>query len=113
MTSDTTRHTIVSGFDDSPESHAALHWAAAEAKARDAVLRIVTVWDSSPAMPWTLPELSAWRDQAHRRAERVASAGRDAVGTGLAVDVVALEGSPGPVLVAESAGADLLVVPAR
>ncbi len=54
MTTATRRPTVTVGFDDTPEAHAAVHWAAAEAKARGAVLRIVTAWDPSPVTPWNL-----------------------------------------------------------
>jgi len=45
MSTDPVRPTIVAGFDGTPQSHAAIHWAAAEAKSRGALLpnRLVEV----------------------------------------------------------------------
>lgn len=102
--------TIVIGFDDTAESHAALHWAAAEAKSRGARLRVVTAWDPSPVTPWNLPEVAEWREQAETDAQRAAATAREAVGGGLDVEAVAVEGQPGKVLADESRYADLLVV---
>jgi nucleotide-binding universal stress UspA family protein len=101
---------IVVGFDDSPQSHAALHWAAAEAKSRGARLRIVNAWDPSPITPWNLPEVAEWREQAATDAQKAAEAARAAVGGGLDAEAVAIEGSPGQVLAEESRSADLVVV---
>jgi nucleotide-binding universal stress UspA family protein len=106
----TGRETIVVGFDQSPESHAAVHWGAAEAKVRGAQLRIVTAWDPRPVTPWNLPDLAAWREQASSDAEAAASSARAAVGGGLDVEAVAIEGTAGRVLVDQSQFADLLVI---
>jgi nucleotide-binding universal stress UspA family protein len=102
--------TVVVGFDDSPQSHAALHWAAAEAKSRGAHLRIVNAWDPSPVTPWNIPVVAEWREQAEIDAGNAAEAARQAVGGGLDVEALAVEGPPSRVLAAESADADLLVV---
>lgn len=110
MTTDSNRPTVVVGFDDSPESQAALHWAATEAKARGALLRVVTAWDPSPVTPWNLPDVAQWRAGARTQAQRAAAIAREAVGGGLDVEAVAIEGAPGPVLVEESQTADLLVL---
>src|SRR6266511_472672 len=65
---------IVVGVDGSPQSVAALQWAAEEARLRDATLQVVTVWEfphaaymSSPS--WMLPmEL---HDELLRRAKDI------------------------------------------
>lgn len=110
MSTDPVRPTIVAGFDGTPQSHAAIHWAAAEAKSRGALLRIVTAWDPSPVTSWNLPDLVEWREQARSRAEQAASVARAAVGGGLAIEAIAIEGSPARVLAQESRAADLLVL---
>src|SRR5579859_5112001 len=38
-------NTIVAGYDGSPDSGNAVHWAAAEARARDATLIVCSAWD--------------------------------------------------------------------
>ncbi|MFL6099419.1 MAG: universal stress protein [Actinomycetales bacterium] len=102
--------TIVVGFDDSPHSHAALHWAAAEAKSRGARLRIVNAWDPSPVTPWNLPEVADWHERAATEAQNAAEAARAAVGGGLDVEALAVEGPAGKVLAEQSLHAELLVV---
>lgn len=102
--------TITVGYDTSEPAQAAIRWAAAEAKAQDAVLRVVTAWDPSPITPWNLPELTEWRAIARSEAERAAAAVRSVVGSGLTVHAVAAEGRPGRVMVDQSRSSDLLVV---
>jgi nucleotide-binding universal stress UspA family protein len=87
-----------------------VRWAAAEAVARDGRLRIVTAWDPSPINPWSLPYAEEWRSQA-RQAADVESARAHAITHELVeTEAVAIEGSAGEVMVAESHRADLLVV---
>jgi nucleotide-binding universal stress UspA family protein len=110
MSTEPVRPTIVVGFDGTPQGHAALHWAAAEAKSEGARLRIVIAWDPSPLTPWNLPVVAEWREQAQADAHQAAEAARDAVGGGLDVEALAIEGQPGTVLASESSCADLMVV---
>jgi nucleotide-binding universal stress UspA family protein len=110
MSTEPVRQTIVAGFDDTPQSHSAIHWAAGEAKSRGALLRIITAWDPSPVTSWNLPQLAEWRKEARTRAEWAASSARHVVGGGLDVEALAIEGSPGRVLADESRCADLVVL---
>jgi nucleotide-binding universal stress UspA family protein len=104
---------IVVGVDGSDESRDALRFAAEEAVRRGA--RLVVVWafpwpESRPAArgvagPHTPEQVTAeLESRARRMVDRVPGARPPAV------DVVALIGSPGRVLVEQADGAELLVV---
>jgi nucleotide-binding universal stress UspA family protein len=102
--------TITVGFDDSEPARAAIRWAAAQARAQDAILRVVTAWDPSPITPWNVPELAGWRATARKEAELGTARVRATVGSGVTVHGVAVEGRPGRVMVDQSRTSDLLVV---
>jgi nucleotide-binding universal stress UspA family protein len=104
------RPTITVGYDDSGTAQAAIRWAAAEARAQGAVLRVVTAWDPSPITPWNLPQLGGWRATARKAAELAAARAREPAGSGVVVHGVAVEGRPGRVMVDQSRRSDLLVV---
>lgn len=106
----TVRPTITVGYDNSATARVAVSWAAAEARARGTGLRVVTVWNPSPIAPWSLPELTAWQARARAGAELAVAKMRSIVGGRVMVQGVAVEGSPGRVLVHESHTADLLVI---
>jgi nucleotide-binding universal stress UspA family protein len=101
---------IAVGYDGSGASRSAVLWAAREAAARGGSLRIVTVWESGPITPWSLPDLPKWRARARQAAEQAASAAREIAGAAVIATSRAIEGSAGRVLVEESASCDLIVV---
>jgi nucleotide-binding universal stress UspA family protein len=108
---------IVVGVDQADRSSAALLWAAAEARRRDAVLRIVHARQPlrTARMPFQ-PAASHRRAHRRRRDERTldrVAAILERVAPDLVVTVEPVEGPPGPVLVDAASGADLLVVGAE
>ena len=109
---------IVVGVDGSPESLAALRWAADEARLRGATLRAVHAWfmpmvfTSGPPL-LVLPET---RDELGKEGEKVLAHALDAVAAdveGLAVERSVVEGSAAHSLLRTAKGADLLVVGSR
>ena len=107
---------IVVGVDGSTHSIAALRYALREARAHDAIVRVVTVWHI-PALAYGAPVApSALADDAQEGArstlEDVLAAVADEIG-GVMVQRLVSEGDPGHVLAAESEGAQLLVVGSR
>lgn len=105
---------VVVGVDGSPNSLAAVRWAANSASTKRAVLRLVCVWTP---LPWHgVPE-------SLRRALEIAQP-RDAAAAGFVlrsalhgcdlggrrVESYVVEGTPGPALVEASGDADVLVV---
>lgn len=112
---------IVVGVDGSETSHAALRWAVEEARLRSARLVAVYAWSFIPPQPIGDPGMLAvpagdlpGQLEAESDAARVAL--DDAVDTvlgaetGIEVERKLVERDAGEALVAESAGADLLVV---
>jgi nucleotide-binding universal stress UspA family protein len=106
---------IVVGVDGSPESLAALRWAASEAIARHASLEVVAVWtlgsevapDDGPAGE---PIEAALESSAQEMADRaVAGLGR----TELEAKTIVASGTPAAVLIERAEGADMLVVGTR
>lgn len=55
--------TVVAGLDGSPESHAAVEWAAREAELRGLPLKIVHVWEPAPDPLAQAPLLGAETQQ--------------------------------------------------
>jgi nucleotide-binding universal stress UspA family protein len=105
---------IVVGVDQDGQSSAAVLWAAAEARRRDAVLRIVHAWQQAEGR--LLPEQrSALAEERHALGtqedvlDRV-TAILERVAPDLVVTVEPVEGPPGPVLVDAASEAELLVV---
>jgi len=105
---------IIVGVDQSGQSSAALLWAAAEARRRDLVLRIVHAWQQPeanrlPAQRSTSPldqDLLAEQEDIFDRVTAIL----ERVAPDLVVTVEPVEGSPGPVLVDTAGEGDLLVV---
>ena len=109
---DTDRAHVVVGVDDSPQSQAAIRWAAAHAAMTGAVLDFVHVWGLEPSDMYgptgdlrdaVLPDL-------RKRLEDMVT---DAIGpaTGPAAwTLEIIQGPPGPTLVQRASDADLLVV---
>lgn len=108
---------IVVGVDGSPESVAALRWAAEEAQLRRATLHVLTVWHFPPGafLPGAVfpPELT---DHLTRRAKETQAAAIEATipddGT-VRVEAEIREGSAPWVLVEAAKDADMLVVGSR
>ncbi len=106
---------IVVGVDGSEAGAAALRFAADEARARGARLRVVTAWHIPPmayagagfaVMPGLDTEL-------RKQAEKVADEAVASVGDDVAVDRVVRQGHPATVLLEAAQDADLLVVGSR
>jgi nucleotide-binding universal stress UspA family protein len=109
---DTDRARVVVGVDDSPQSQAAVRWAAAQAALTGAELDIVHVWPLEPSDMYgptgdirdaVLPDL-------RKRLEEMVT---DAIGPSTGspawtLDIV--QGPPGATLVQRASSADLLVV---
>jgi nucleotide-binding universal stress UspA family protein len=103
---------ITVGVDGTPESLAAAAWAGREAVRRGLPLRIVHAWQwqSYDIAPAADREAQAgWAREAVREAERNLGDRHP----GLTVTAEALEGAPVETLVAEAAGAELLVLGSR
>lgn len=110
---------IVVGADDSEGSDRAVTWAAREAAATAATLRIVSVW-SVPALLWPAAAGYAYIDPADLRVGAVAILDRAralainaARGSTLPVEITDVQGGVAEQLLAQAAGADLLVVGTR
>jgi nucleotide-binding universal stress UspA family protein len=108
-----TRETIVVGVDGSAASLAALRWAAAEARLRDARLNVVHAWDRHP--PREAISADDWAiaaDAAEGLADAIVAR---ALGEApdVEVETTAVFGPAGPVLTDASDAADLLVVGSR
>ena len=111
------RGTVVVGVDGSDCSRAALEFAMEEAARRGAALRVVWAlpetdyWASASAMnPTLLQELAANVEKVGRDMVAAVVRNRDGAVADVPVDVQALGGSPGHVLVSQARDADLLVV---
>jgi nucleotide-binding universal stress UspA family protein len=105
---------VIVGVDGSAGAHAALVWAAAEARLRGAQLQIVRTWPlDPPGLPVTASG-SAPVDPRARAAEHEVEAESEAVrGNDLTISPLIRQGMAGEVLVDVSEGADLLVVGTR
>jgi len=105
---------VLVGFSGSPASRLALRWAAGEARRRRTRLRIVRAWEACPALaPYSAVHDSRTRHQRMTAAAAQLSADvRRELGEPPASEVVTelAEGTAERVLVAVSAGADLLVL---
>jgi nucleotide-binding universal stress UspA family protein len=100
----------VVGVDGSPESERALDWAITQAQEKGAILEIVTAWIYPMVVGYafttTVREVhQAAQDVVDRAITRVSETAPDVVVRGKTT-----EQPPAPSLVAESEGADLLVV---
>ena len=109
------RAQVIVGIDDSPQSEAAVRWAAAHATETHAELKLVHAWALEPSDMYgpageireaVLPELR------QRLVDMVtASIGPSTGPAGWTMDIV--QGPPGPALVERAHGAALLVVGTR
>jgi nucleotide-binding universal stress UspA family protein len=113
-----TRGTIVVGIDGSEHAEKALRWALAEARLRDARVRIVVAWHLPTVVagatdfvrPLAADAEATWREVAE---EIVADAAGEAAGEGVPAETRVVRGQAADVLVEAAAGADLLVVGSR
>jgi nucleotide-binding universal stress UspA family protein len=111
---------IVVGVDHSAGAKAALRFALEEAELRHARLRAVHVWQlgyvgaAGLGNPYTTfdPDLADVRAAAETSLDATLGDGIPRPG-GVEIERCVVEGAPGAVLVAESRGADLLVVGSR
>ncbi|MEU8590068.1 universal stress protein [Streptomyces sp. NPDC048664] len=103
---------ITVGVDGSPESAAAAAWAAREAVRRDRPLRIVHAWQWEPYEIVPSADRDAVAGWARRTVDE-ARAAATARHPELTVVAEAVEGPAVDLLVAEAAGADLLVLGSR
>ncbi len=108
--------TIVVGTDGSAGANAAVEFAAREAVAHKAKLRVVASWEVPPVV-MVSPEMAAdlftaIQEEAQAIAAESVNAAK-AVEPGLVVEEVVSEGHAGQVLVEESRHADLVVVGRR
>lgn len=106
MSSTSSPKTIVAGYDGSPDSASAVRWAAAEARARDAVLVVCTAWDlalsgNSSASKHSAELLRRGLGQASTLLDQ----GR--------VEAVVIHGSPVRALLEAGATAQMIVVGSR
>jgi nucleotide-binding universal stress UspA family protein len=112
------RGDIVVGYDGSKGAKRAVEFAAAEAAAHHARLRIVTVWNSAAPAVGTMSGLAApivAEDRAHVAAQRLDEAAALALEIAPDLDVVqvALEGNPAVELVKATDNSRMLVVGCR
>ena len=109
---------IVAGTDGSEESLRAVEWAAREAVARKAPLRIVSVVEVLPRMAARagVPDIDTVTDVARGNRDRALAAAAEraaAVAPDLAVDTGGLSGAIAHAVTESGAGASLLVVGSR
>ena len=107
------RRRIVAGIDGSTASIMALEWAARQAEYTDSSLEVVATWEWPTSFGWSfIPDgYDPARDMA-QTLEPVLATLR-AAHPDVVVSSKIVEGHPAPVLIQESAGADLLVVGSR
>lgn len=110
-------HQIVVGLDGSAGSLAALHWAAAEARAHGATLCVLAAWHPSavsslPAWGVAEPAEAALAELLDGLHETLAAEGV-VDGDGLTVEPVVVEGHPAGALIEAAATADLVAVGRR
>ncbi|MGP8058233.1 MAG: universal stress protein [Acidimicrobiales bacterium] len=105
---------ILVGVDGSPTSIEALEWAVSHAQASGATLRVVMSWEWPTSYGWGLAVPSDYDPAADaRRQLDQALAPVRADHPDVEIDQAVIEGHPAPVLIDESARADLLVVGSR
>jgi nucleotide-binding universal stress UspA family protein len=105
---------IVVGVDRSAEAVAALRWAVAEARLRDATVHVVHAWEPvAYRAPYAVThDWPTHEEQRLRAGDQLSAIMRAAFGSGVPAGVTRelAEGSPERVLVARSGDADLLVL---
>jgi len=102
---------VIMGFDGSEPSMDALGWAARQADATGSVLEVIMAWEWPASYGWSfaVPEDYSPDDDAQSALDVAADRLRGDHPR-LKVQTTAIEGRPGPTLVAASHGGDLLVV---
>ncbi|MDQ2838087.1 MAG: universal stress protein [Actinomycetota bacterium] len=102
---------IVVGVDGSPSSRDALRWAARQARLTGGSLRAVSSW----RWPNYLTRIPPGADPAGDTAQTLDEVVAEALGEfdGLEITKHVVEGPPGPALLTQAEGAELLVVGAR
>ncbi len=108
--------TIVVGFDRSEQSLNALRWAAEEAALRKANLRVISAWDVPFDFDTTDRSVRPYDRVRQETTTAVEAAIEQVVSDPLlreSVEMIIEHGNPTPVLLAQSAEADMIVVGAR
>ena len=110
--------TIVVGVDGSPESHAALAWALAEARLRNATLHVVHAWVIPAAFgvdaAFVLAEaIEGFQEEAGRVLDEALAEVAGEAGTDVPLEREVVQGPASACLLRAAAGADLLVVGSR
>jgi len=111
--SDRRKHTILVGVSGSPASAAALRWAEDEAERRHGELKILLIWQPERRASYACPPARADRTTGRERArQELTETVRAVLGHRSLHDTttVVVEGRAERELVAESAGAELLVL---
>lgn len=106
-------HLVVVGVDTSEPSKDALRWAAQQAQLLGADLTVVMSWDFPSMAFWVpIPENVDFESDTRQALERAV---KETLGDDppVRVTLVVRQGRPAPVLLRESADADLLVVGSR
>jgi nucleotide-binding universal stress UspA family protein len=105
---------VIMGFDGSEPSVEALRWAARQADSTGSLLEVIMAWEWPASYGWSfsLPESYSPDDEAQSVLD-VAAERLRGDHPRLKVQTTAIEGRPGPTLVAASHDADLLVVGSR
>ncbi|MFD4878168.1 universal stress protein [Streptomyces sp. NPDC058420] len=105
---------VVAGLDGSPESRAAVEWAAGEAELRGLPLKIVHVWVPAPDPLAQAPFIGAeTQQQWSERIPREAGEGLRLRHPGVDVTVEQVSGTPSDALVGAAKDAELLVLGSR
>jgi nucleotide-binding universal stress UspA family protein len=105
---------IVVGVDGSTASRDALRWAAGQAKLTGASLRVVSSWRWPNYITRVPPGVDLAADTAQTLDEAVEEALAEVDGLdGIEISRRVVEGPPGPALLTQSDGAELLVVGAQ
>jgi nucleotide-binding universal stress UspA family protein len=105
---------VVVGTDGSAGAHAALVWAADEARRRGVTLEILRTWPlDPPAEPISAPGAPVLDERARQAQVEVEAEAAAVRGSGLAISKLICQGSAQDVLVDASETASLLVVGSR
>jgi nucleotide-binding universal stress UspA family protein len=106
-------HRIVVGVDGSASARAALAWAVRQAQLTGAVVEAVIAWEFPVAYGYAAPAMDIDFEELATKTVTAAIAEVTAESGPVAIQHKVVEGNAAQVLLAESAGADLLVVGSR
>ncbi len=106
-------HRIVVGVDGSESARAALAWAVRQAQLTGAVVEAVIAWEYPVAYGYAAPAMDLDFEELATKTVTAAITEATAESGPVAIQHKVVEGNAAQVLLAESAGADLLVVGSR